>query len=389
MRDHLGADLWLGSFDSQNWSYEVKDKDDFTRQLWNGRGRVVYLHEESKKPIWKYIKRQLFFMFSPKIRELAKNYDLVIFSFGNIAFVPQRIKQINPKIKSMAYVHTPPRAFADQFSGNLQKMNPIKKPFAVFFKNWVASELKKSVTSIDYVITNSTNIRNRLFKFIGYQSNEVIFPAVDTASFGFEGQEDFYHSHARLEPMKRIKMIVEAFARMPDKKLIITSSGPLKDWVEEQIKTRNLHNIKYEGRVSDERRNWLMNNCIAGIYIPVDEDAGITQCEFMAAGKPVIGVKEGGLLETVSNGVTGILIPANPNIEDLIDAVKKMTPELALSMKARCQHQASLFDKSVFFAKLDRAVGQFVGIQKLGGGATSHNQELKLQTSAEELAQAI
>jgi hypothetical protein len=89
MRDYYGADLFLGSIDSDAWGIMNKNQDGFTKQLWNGKGKVIWLAEESKKPVWKYIKRQIAFLFSDEVRRLARDYDVVIYSFGNIAFVPQ------------------------------------------------------------------------------------------------------------------------------------------------------------------------------------------------------------------------------------------------------------------------------------------------------------
>ncbi len=51
-------------------------------------------------------------------------------------------------------------------------------------------------------------------------------------------------------------------------------------------------------------RRWV-GGARAVIYLPVDEDFGMSPVEAMAAGKPVIGVAEGGLLETVLPGETG------------------------------------------------------------------------------------
>ena len=94
MREYYQADLWVGGVDLAVWGKENAQKDpDFVGKVWDERFGFFYLHEESHIPIWKHIKRQLFFLFSPKVRELA-NYDLVIFSFGNIAFVPQRLNKI-------------------------------------------------------------------------------------------------------------------------------------------------------------------------------------------------------------------------------------------------------------------------------------------------------
>ncbi len=358
MKDYLKADLWVGEIELEAWGEDLKNADPFNQQLWNGIGSINWLHTKSKIPVWKYLKRQLNFLLNPKIKELAENYDLVIFSFGNIAFVPQRLKKINSKIKTLAYIHTPPRGFSDQFENTLAKMPTWKRPIAKIFRNFVILNLKKALSSIDILIANSENIKGRTLKYIGIEPTEVIFPACETGLFKYESTGDFYLSHGRLEKMKRIDLIIEAFAQMPDKKLIITSSGPMKDWVEEQIKTRNMTNIIYEGRVSDQKRSWLMNNCIAGIYIPVDEDAGITQCEFMAAGKPVIGVNEGGLIETIIPNQTGVLISANPTVEDLIKAVTEMTPQVAQQMQLDCEKQAKNYDTKIFFEKLDKIISK-------------------------------
>lgn len=93
IREYYGADLWVGGISWEAWGPEQAQKDkDFAGKVWDPRWKFVYLHKESKIPIWKHIKRQLFFLFSPKIKELLE-YDIVIFSYGNISFVPERLKK--------------------------------------------------------------------------------------------------------------------------------------------------------------------------------------------------------------------------------------------------------------------------------------------------------
>ena len=72
-------------------------------------------------------------------------------------------------------------------------------------------------------------------------------------------------------------------------------------------------NIKFVGIISDTHLKDLLSRCIATIYIPIDEDFGMSPVESMAAGKPVIGVAEGGLLETIVHKETGFLLQPNPN----------------------------------------------------------------------------
>jgi glycosyltransferase involved in cell wall biosynthesis len=272
---------------------------------------------------------------------------VVIFS-GNIGNVSWRLN----RPKKIIYCHTTPRPFTDQLDFTLSKFPSFLHFFVRFFARIVVGRYIADCRDVDLVISNSQNIQNRLKEFTGIDS-KVIYPAVDTSKFQYMETGDYFLSYARLEEIKRIKLIVETFANMPTQKLVICSSGPLKNWLVSEIKTRNLSNITYEGLVSDEKLEELVGNCRAGIYIPINEDAGITQIELMAAGKPVIGVDEGALPSTVLDNKTGIIIKANPTMEDLQNAITKLDYKTALSMKDECQKWSKNFDSIVFFEKMN------------------------------------
>lgn len=345
MRDYYKAVLYAGAIDLINWNPNQKS-DSFVQALWDPKYTFKYLHQESQIPFWKKIKRQLFFLFSPKIKEL-NNYDVVFFS-GNIALAQGRIN----KSKKILYCHTTPRPFTDQLQENLSRMPWIFHPFFKLFARLVVWQYTSDCKKMDLIISNSTNIQNRLKTYTAIDSI-VIYPAVDTTRFKWIEQGDYFISYARLESIKRIELIVEAFAQMPDQKIVFCSTGPLKAWLAQTIVDRKLTNITFEGLVSDERLVELVGKAKAGIYIPVNEDAGITQIEIMAAGKPVIGVDEGALPDTVLHEKTGIIISANPTIKDLIDAVTEMTSQKALNMKDTCIAHAKNYDQSVFFDKMN------------------------------------
>lgn len=346
IRNYYNADLFTGAIDFDVWDKTKIKEDSFSKELYDSNFGFIWLHKDIKIPYIRKIVRQFQFRYNPKIK-LLNNYDAVIFS-GNIAGVAARIT--NSNTKKIMYCHTPPRPFTDQFENNIVKFPLFVRPLVKVFRNWVLSEYKKELQHMDAIVTNSYNIQKRLKTFTGIDS-EVIQPATNTEKFRYLQQDDYYLSYARLEDLKRIPLIIEAFKKMPEKKLIVCSSGPLKDWLMEEIK--NYPNISYEGLVTDERLATLIGCCIAGVYIPVEEDFGIIQCELMAAGKPVIGVKEGGLLETVIDNKTGYLIKSNPEVNDVIDSVNRMTARKALEMKNACIEQSRKFDSSVFFRKLD------------------------------------
>lgn len=357
LRDYYNADIFAGAINFQK--VNPNKPDFYSKKLFGSSFSTFYLHKDSEIPIWYAIKRQLFLLFSSKIK-VALNYDFIIFS-GNVFWVQRRLRKLIRKqgksAKLISYINTPPRRFTVDKDEFLSKLPFYLKPFYSLLANFALIEYKKDLLAMDIVISNSNNINNRIKKYIQLES-KVIYPPVNTQYFRYISTEDFFLSHSRLENSKRIKLIVDAFGQMQDKKLIICSTGPLKKWLEDEISTQGYKNILYLGRVSDEELSNLVGTCLSGIVIPIDEDFGIVQCEIMSAGKPVIGVSEGGLLETVLDGKTGLLIPKNPSVYDLIQAVSKMDNQMSLSMKANCIEQASKFSSERFFKQFDEIFKQ-------------------------------
>lgn len=141
---------------------------------------------------------------------------------------------------------------------------------------------------------------------------------------------------------------------MPDRRLIVASGGSeLEDLKRLADEAKNIY---FTGWLPDRDLAEIVGNAIATLYIPIDEDFGISPLESMAAGKPVIGVAEGGLTETVLPEETGILVDPDPAVSDIIAAVRRMTPELALSMRDACEQRAALFGRAIFIRRIREAL---------------------------------
>ena len=112
----------------------------------------------------------------------------------------------------------------------------------------------------------------------------------------------------------------------------------------------------FAGWTSDAELLDLIGNAIATIYVPMDEDFGMSPVESMAAGKPVIGVAEGGLVETIVEGETGTLLPPGFGPQAIVEAVTALTPQRALEMRAACTARAAQFDEKAFVAGMRRHV---------------------------------
>ena len=315
------------------FGHQTADSFDLTKLP----GHCINLEAETNLPLWRTLKR--FSTFRQKTRVL-KNYKTVIYSGQN-----SPLAVINhPKGRNIYYCHTPPRSLYDLKAAHLASQPPLRKLAHHLYNAFFQPLYEDAVQKMDVIVANSCNVQSRIKKYLGLDSI-VIHPPCDIESFRWVGQSDYYLSTARLLSYKRVDVIVKAFTLLPKNKLIIASTGP----EERQLKklAEGFDNIKFTGDISDQELQNLIGNAISTIYIPMEEDFGISPIESMSAGKPVIGVAEGGLLETLVHGKTGWLAPKNPTPEDII----KINPKHSLSLRSSCEEQAWKFRKEVFIDK--------------------------------------
>jgi glycosyltransferase involved in cell wall biosynthesis len=267
-------------------------------------------------------------------------------------YTPLAVKSQN-RGRRIYYCHTPPRFAFDKKEEYLQKLPITTRHLVGAAIDTYRQAYILALTKMDVILTNSDHVRKRMENTLEVEA-QVVYPPVNIDTFKWKSQGDYYLSLGRLEPNKRIDRVIKAFMRMPEKKLIVASGG---SQLEKLRKLANrASNIIFVGWSNDETLINLIANSLACIYIPLDEDFGMSAIEAMAAGKPVIGVAEGGILETVLNNQTGILLPPNPGIGQIVLAVYDMNARLALSMRYRCEQRAMDFTEKRFLEQL----GSFV-----------------------------
>ena len=275
------------------------------------------------------------------------HYDWAIYSGF---YAPLAILN-NPAKRNLLYCHTIPRFAYDMRAWYLNRSPFWQRPGLRLFMDHVQRRYEAAIAPMDLIIANSQNVADRVQHYL-QRPAEVVHPPCAIESFRWLSSGDYYLSLARLEDYKRIDLIIEAFKQMPDKQLLITSGGSA------ETKLRRLaegaDNITFTGWVSKARLQSLIGHAIATLYLPIDEDFGLSPVESMAAGKPVIGVAEGGLLETVIADQTGILLPPSPSAEQLIDAVNTLSRPAANAMRVSCEQRAQAFSPDVFKNKIQR-----------------------------------
>ncbi len=247
------------------------------------------------------------------------------------------------------YCHTPPRFAYEMRQFYLDRIPAPARPLANGFFDHLRRNYEASLKQMDVLAANSRNVQGRLRRILGVEA-QVVNPPIDTERFRWIEQGDYFVSLARLTEYKRVELIVRAFLRMPDRRLVVASTGPQEGHLRRLA--AGAGNIVFAGLMTDDRLSDLVGRSRAAIYVPMDEDFGMSPVEAMAAGKPVVGVAEGGLLETVVEGETGFLVSAPPSVESVADAVNRLTAQRALAMREACEARARLFSKALFLERM-------------------------------------
>jgi glycosyltransferase involved in cell wall biosynthesis len=213
---------------------------------------------------------------------------------------------------------------------------------------------RRTSDRVTHFIANSQCVRERIARCYERDA-DVIYPPVDTEFYTPSPgapRGDYYFAASHWVPYKRLDVIVEAFARLPDRKLVVAGTGPQTA----AAMAAAPGNVQFEGEVTRERMRELMRGARAFVFAAV-EDFGIVPVEAQACGTPVVAFGRGGARETVraetESQPTGVFF-AEQAPAALANAVKRF--EAARFDPADCRAQAERFDARHF----DRAITSYV-----------------------------
>jgi glycosyltransferase involved in cell wall biosynthesis len=210
---------------------------------------------------------------------------------------------------------------------------------------------------VDVFATLSHYIADRIQRAYG-RSSAVIYPPVDTEFFtpaaGAMGG-DYYVTASRFVPYKRIDVIAEAFARLPDRRLVVVGEGPDAD----KIRRAAGANVELVGRVGRIQLRELLRGARAFIFA-AEEDFGIAPVEAQACGLPVIAFGRGGAVETVvgrndarDDERTGVFF--NEQTPGAIAAAVRAFESMSISPRA-CRVNAERFTEARFRSEFRQVV---------------------------------
>ncbi|HZS83357.1 MAG TPA: glycosyltransferase [Stellaceae bacterium] len=273
-------------------------------------------------------------------------YDLVISSESG----PAKGVITRPDALHVCYCHTPMRYLWNSYHAYKSAANPATRLLMLTLMHRLRLWDLASAARVDYFIANSENVASRIRKYYR-RSAKVIYPPVDTQQIQATRDEpgDFYLHVGQLVRYKRTEIAIAAFNRMK-KRLVVIGQGE---------EFRNLKKIagptvEMIGWQDGESLSAYYARCRALIFV-ADEDFGIVPVEAMSAGRPVIALRQGGALETVIPGETGIFFEEQ-TVEALSEAVARFELLEHTFEKKRIAMRAKAFSKAVFKDRIVEAI---------------------------------
>lgn len=145
------------------------------------------------------------------------------------------------------------------------------------------------------------------------------------------GPQETIFSASRLDPAKRIEMIIEAYVQSGvDLPLHIAGSGP------DEARLRGIAGghpgVHFLGRLPDADLAAEYARALCVPFVPRDEDYGLITLEAMLAGKPVIATTDsGGPKELIRHGESGLIV--KPDAASLAAAMRQLCADRAAAAR--------------------------------------------------------
>ncbi|RMF34800.1 MAG: glycosyltransferase family 1 protein [Chloroflexi bacterium] len=226
-----------------------------------------------------------------------------------------------------------PRPYRKPSTGRrlLDGVDPLLRAYRVALRR----ADRVSLRSASRVLVNSRFTQENVRQLYGVESR-VCPHGVDTEQFRPLDlpRDGTVLSVGALTPNKGFDFLIEGIARIADGRrpslLIISNYAESQEraYLEALAAERGV-SVTFRTGVSNEELVAAYNRAALVAYTPVREPLGLVPLEAMACGTPVVGVREGGVPETVRHGETGLLVERRP--EALAQAIRRLLEDPALA----------------------------------------------------------
>ena len=221
----------------------------------------------------------------------------------------------------------------------------VGTPYSDFTESESDIQLRKQIAALDSrmfaecerILTNSRNTAARVEHCNGVSARPLYHPPPLAGRLRNGPHGDYMLVVARLEPLKRIDLVIRAIAQVPSPvRLVIVGDGSLRMELERETAALNLsRRVTFAGSLWGDPVADLYAGALGVVYAPFDEDYGYVTLEAFLAAKPVVTTTDaGGPLEFVRDGENGLV--CDPDAASLAAAIGTLAEDRGLAERLGC-----------------------------------------------------
>ena len=213
-------------------------------------------------------------------------------------------------------------------------------PYSDFTDSGPDLQLRERIAALDScmfaecerIVSNSRNTAKRVEHFNGVSARSLYHPPPLAGRLRGGAYGDYMLVVARLEPLKRIDLVIRAIAHVSSPvRLVIVGDGSLRLELQRETAALNLgHRVAFAGSLWGDPVADLYAGALGVVYAPFDEDYGYVTLEAFLAAKPVVTTTDaGGPLEFVRDGANGLV--CEPEATSLAAAIDRLAGDRSLA----------------------------------------------------------
>ena len=286
-------------------------------------------------------------------------YDLVL----STSHCAAKSVVVPGRTRHLCYCLTPMRYAWDQFDAYFGRdrvgstVSRVMRPIMAAMARWdraTAGRVHRYLAISQYVARRISLYYNR--------RSTIVYPPVETTFYTPSPDSEIPRSQlptaggraagllvvSALVPYKRVDLAILAAERV-GLPLTVVGDGPER----ERLESGARGNVRFLGWCTNEEIRALYRSSIATI-LPGEEDFGIVPLEAQACGRPVVALRRGGALETVIDGVTGVLVEPG---EEALAAGLRAAAETNWD-EGRIRTHAELFSRARFVQEMSQVIDE-------------------------------
>ena len=251
----------------------------------------------------------------------ASGYDVVMAHHCRFAQAPGLLEFL--RTPSVYYCQEPPRSlYEPPFDrpylrhGRLRQLVDKLDPLIAGHRTIVLNLDRRNTRAAKKVLVNSAysaDVVRRIYG--GLVPAEVCYLGADLSRFKPLDlpRENLVLSVGALAPHKGYDFLIDALSRVPaDKRprlvIVCNQLNPPEHAFLSRLASALAVDVELRHNASDAELVRLYNTALFTVYTPYREPFGFVPIESMACGTPVVGVRDGGVSETIQHEHTGLLV---------------------------------------------------------------------------------